>query len=128
MHKTPYLYANKDCGLIVLGLRSKCQEPINIPFSCVSDNAIEAVDEFAFLEGEFTVSTDLFPAGDVSSNLTETDACFSSVHGNSSPCFLFLGKKKKKKHFPFLRVREFWEIVSLKGEGEYKNTGGVSRI
>ena len=76
-----------DC--IVLGLRSKCQEPINIPFCCVSDNAIEAVDEFAFLEGEFTVSTDLFPAGDVSSNFTETDSCFSSVHGNSSPCFLF---------------------------------------
>ena len=66
------------------------------------DNAIEAVDEFAFLEGEFTVCTNHFPAGDVSSNLTGTDACFSFVHGNSSPCFLFLGEKK---HFPFLGIR-----------------------
>lgn len=89
-----------DCA--VLGLRSKCQELINVRFSCVSDNAIEAVDEFAFLEGEFTVCTNHFPAGDVSSNLTGTDACFSFVHGNSSPCFLFLGKKK---HFPFLGIR-----------------------
>lgn len=94
-----------DC--IVLGLRSKCQEPINIPFSCVSDNAIEAVDEFAFLEGEFTVST-----GDVSSNLTETDACFSSVHGNSSPCFLFLGKKKKRNIFHSWELENSGELLA----------------
>jgi hypothetical protein len=52
---------------------SKWRE-LGVLLPCVSDNAIEAVDEFAFLEGEFpicgyVISTCLFHGDDGSSDL-----------------------------------------------------------
>lgn len=62
VHKCPYLHKVSCpllCGLwfffFFKGVDVQMTRVSQMSFYCVSDNAIEAVDEFAFLEGEFSV-------------------------------------------------------------------------
>lgn len=71
------------------------------------------MDEFAFLEGEFTGCINHFPADDRSSNLIKPHAWFSSVYmGTVLPGSYFY---EKKKHFPFLGIRvSTGKVLALK--------------
>ena len=51
----PHALHYVGCGFFLRGWCPNDQSQSGVPLHCVSDNAIEAVDEFAFLEGEFSM-------------------------------------------------------------------------